>query len=675
MFENPGDAKLVDEMAIELRASAGEPVWTLSFDAASELSQRTVASTIDEFLHGVVPANAAAASNFTLTYSPPTPTISAAGGASGSRVSVSNVVFTFTYSSDVNYNAAYNMAGFAAAVGLDVGPMSATVSSASVSATEIEVTVHLTDLAPYNITIGPVPELLALVSPRAAASTNNFTLEFVPSAVSISGDTADGGATAWSEFNVQYTFDVPVSGVVASDFNLAVTGNAATTTLTPGKAEPARDWVLRVTLVDPSTAATVTVGPVAESQGSIVPETQANAATHTITYNPPVAGWNTSATGASGSDSQNPSMEFAFTVASPVAGVVEDSFACTATVGAGSAQPVSNVGTVTVSAVGAIPAATWKYNVVLDPYAGSDSTVVACTLADAAPGTSPPIVVDAGASNTYTLSYTPPAKPEATYRSGELASGGTMYGASVTFTATFTAPVTGVTADHFGVTSSSGSSTLVTTLTSLASADPAATWMLQVDVTAGLVQQTISVAAMNADLAGISPANGASTDSFSVVLEPATPVLSSSTNPSDDALVITATFSVGVTGLTEAAMNLASDTSMPYTTAFAAAPATTELVEVSGFAWVDPVANGHTQLSPTTRVRQQEWVLDVGGQGLTISAGGTDYTDIYVSTTSFFALGSSGWGNLAGFPWALDWCVAAQLVRTCAPAPAAHILT
>ena len=130
------------------------------------------------------------------------------------------------------------------------------------------------------------------IVPPTEAMSGGFVLDYAPPVPSYSvgglssGDTVSAPVT---EFTV--TFTSAVSGVAVSDFQLDLSGLAASTSVSPvGGSEPATQYVLRVEVLDrPATATSISVGVMGERSGSISPVNAAGVGGgFTLEYAPPV---------------------------------------------------------------------------------------------------------------------------------------------------------------------------------------------------------------------------------------------------------------------------------------------------------------------------------------------------------------------------------------------------
>ena len=254
-----------------------------------------------------------------------------------------------------------------------------------------------------------------------------------------------------------------------------------------------------------------------------------------------------SSAGGNGTSVTNNVLEFTAVFSSPTQGVSLADFDLT--------MPSSLTAITSLTPVNGVPAASWVLTVTLTGGL-QPASVSVMPMLDGEGFITPPTE---RMSEGFTLLYTPPVP---SYSSGSLASGDVVASNQIIFTATFTVPVSGVTASDFGLTTNGLS--VATPAVAAVGSQPAAQWVLVITVLdRPTTPKTLSVAAMPEASGAVSPKNAAGASGFELDYLPPRPTISSSegvsgTRVAGQVHTFTATFTSAVGSISTADFGLVS---------------------------------------------------------------------------------------------------------------------
>ena len=455
--------------------AAAHTVWvaTLSITGAraSSILQAAAMPTASGAIH---PANQAGSAPLAVVYQPPVPTLSSQLGASGVTVSATSITITATFASSAVSGVAVSDFGLV----LDGAAASAQLSVASASGggsdTVWVLTATPTTTAAGAVTVTGFGDGSGSITPANAAATNTpFTLNFEPPVPTLSSGLGTTGSNITaSPITFTATFSHAVTGVSVADFRLHPGTLSVLAAVTPQATPPTTQWVLSVVPVGGLAASsTVTVQRLAAASGAVSPANAQGlpAGGYALTYRPPMPSYTTNST--PGATTSDPVFLVTATFSQPVTGLVAGDFGAAVT-------PAGVIASATASAVGGVdPGVEWLLTVTI---LGNrqPATVSVTPMAEATGVVSPP---NGAGGDAWTFLYSPPVP---TFSSASGANGTRVAGQTHSFTATFTTPVSGVTAGDFGFTAPG-----VGTGTSVAPASgtaPDAVWVLTVTLSAPL---------------------------------------------------------------------------------------------------------------------------------------------------------------------------------------------
>ena len=435
------------------------------------------------------PPNLPGDAGYAINYVPPVPTLTSSQGASGSTsLATGPLLITATFDLAVS---GVTATAFPITLSGGIGH-TATVQQVSPTVWVLRVDFNASSLATTTVTVGPLPEAAGVIYPANAASATAFVAELVPPLPSYT-TSAPSPLTA-PEFIVTATFDTPVSGVQASDFNLDVGPMTASTSLTSVGSAPATVWVLTVTIVSGLAEFPIEVGPMVPSSGVIQPPNQASPGGLTISYTPPVPSFTADGL-TSGSTTHANTLVITATFTVPVAGVSAADFSLD--LGGMSALPLA------VAAVGSQPTTQWTLTLEVTSRPVTPANITLGPLAEQAGNIVPP---NAASVMGFVAVYAPPLP---VISSSEGVNGTKVAGLVHSFTVTFSTPVSGVSVETFGFTVMGSSVGTSLDVAAVGGTTEAVSWVLTVTLTAPLADAPLTITVPRD---GTTPLNTAATN-------------------------------------------------------------------------------------------------------------------------------------------------------------------
>ena len=252
-------------------------------------------------------------------------------------------------------------------------------------------------------------------------------------------------------------------------------------------------------------------------------------------------------------------------------------------------------------------------------------------------------------------------------------SGSTIVNKQLSYTATFTQPISGVRASDFRLdVQDTGSQLTYSQGVEAIGAEPAARWVLTVNITGGLYTTATPVnfvaQAFEAGIAHVSPTNVAGDSSFTLVYSPPIVAITATEGGSTVAnggvatrpdFKFTATYSPGVTGMALSDWN--ADMS---TLGLSGAACTSEAVGgipslIEGtYGWI-AVDNTHTSVNENSNRDDNVYTIDINGAaGWSFPWFGTDYGSVRLSVNGYvtFDVATSNWGYTPSTSLPADGC-------------------
>ena len=445
--------------------------WVLTITVTGGVAASTITvPPLAGSVGAIVPANEPGDNGYTFNYVPPVPTYSTAATTVNTAF---DVTATFTVAVSGVLPSDFNVATGG------VTATTAVVPTGGAPATEWVLTVTPTaNIASSTFTFGTMTELSGAITPATAAGTNQLSVAYdPPTPVYSSNGLTSGDAVASSTITITATFDQAVTGVTPAAFNGVYGGLAVTESVSPASGASATVWVLTVTVTGNRAAGNVVFGAMNEATAGVSPVNEAGAGGFTIAYAPPSIVSYSSTLGAANAVVTTNVLPITATFSTAVSGVVAADFGLTVD---------TLTSTVAVAAATSTPSTTWVLTVTVTQQTEGTFPVTVAAMADGQGAITPRIA--AGPALPFTLRYRPPV-PVIT---SSLGAANTRVAGALTFTATFTAAVSGVSSNDFTV-SGAGDLQYNRAVASGTGSSPSLTWVFTLTPTGNVADRTITV--------------------------------------------------------------------------------------------------------------------------------------------------------------------------------------